>query len=210
MIQRNPRKEQWEQMTRRAIAEAVVHILAREGIERLTMERVAQEAGVAKGTLYSYFHDKQDLLDAAVGMTLEPMRQELAEVLDGPLSPEEKLTELIRRHLGFFDRERDTLRVLVFERQKTFRVRDKARQTRYRQFVERTARLIEQGIADGTFRPVDPMKVAGMLIDANISLVSDRLFGDDTAPLEDDVALVSNLFLRGLSPDPTPPEDTSS
>lgn len=200
MASRSVRKEQWEAMTRRAIAEAVVHILAQEGLERLTMERVAQEAGVAKGTLYCYFADKQALLEAAVGMTLEPMRQQLGEVFDGSLPPRQKLVELLRRHLAFFDAHRDTLRVLLLERQKSFRVRDRRHHSRYQNFVERTAKLIEEGVADGSFRRVDPMKVAAMLIDANISLISGRLFGEDSAPLEDDVRLIADLFVRGLAP----------
>ena len=50
--QRKRRRVQHGPLTRRDIQFAVVRKLTRSGIDALTMEKVAAEAGVAKGTLY--------------------------------------------------------------------------------------------------------------------------------------------------------------
>jgi len=61
---KHERKKILEAIIKKDILEAVVKILTHDGIQGLTMERVASEAGVAKGTLYLYFKDKQAILEA--------------------------------------------------------------------------------------------------------------------------------------------------
>lgn len=47
-------------------AEAVIRLVAREGLEGLTMRAVASEAGLSYGSLFHYFDSKDDLLMHAV------------------------------------------------------------------------------------------------------------------------------------------------
>ena len=47
-------------------AEAVIRLVAREGLEGLTMRAVATEAGLSYGSLFHYFDSKDDLLMHAV------------------------------------------------------------------------------------------------------------------------------------------------
>ncbi len=198
---------------RTAIVDAVVHVLTHEGAERLTMDRVATEAGVAKGTLYSYFQDKQDLIAAAVEAKLEPLRTELATVFESDLGPRDKLIELLRRYLTFFDREHDSLRVLLFERHKSHHPVERHKSSRYRALVDRMEHLIAQGVARGEFRPVDPAKVGAMIIDASLSVVIRRLAEGERSDVDADLALLVDVFLRGLDagdtrPPLTAPRDT--
>jgi len=60
------RKKVLEAFTRKDILDSAVGLLTRNGIQGLTMDRVAAEAGVAKGTLYVYFKNKEEILDAAL------------------------------------------------------------------------------------------------------------------------------------------------
>ena len=53
-------------VTVRAISEATIQVLLKEGGHRLTTTRVAERAGVSVGTLYQYFPNKQSLLFAAL------------------------------------------------------------------------------------------------------------------------------------------------
>jgi AcrR family transcriptional regulator len=52
--------------SREAIVRAALAVADREGLERSSMRRVAEELGVGTMTLYSYFAGKDELLDAAV------------------------------------------------------------------------------------------------------------------------------------------------
>lgn len=57
--------------TDRAILEAAIRILAEDGYRSLNIERVADESGIAKTTIYRRYQDRQDLAAAAVGALLE-------------------------------------------------------------------------------------------------------------------------------------------
>jgi AcrR family transcriptional regulator len=52
--------------SREALAAAGLELLDREGLDALTMRRLATAAGVGTMTLYGYFRDKDDLLDAVI------------------------------------------------------------------------------------------------------------------------------------------------
>jgi AcrR family transcriptional regulator len=53
------------QVTYDSILQAALEVLARDGVARLTTNRVAERAGVSIGTLYQYFPDKTAILLAA-------------------------------------------------------------------------------------------------------------------------------------------------
>ena len=61
----------WQEFKRQSIQEAVIRLMCREGLKSVTMERVAQEVGIAKGTVYLHFPDKQSLLDAVKNSSLK-------------------------------------------------------------------------------------------------------------------------------------------
>lgn len=54
-------------LSRTQVVGAAVALADAEGLEALTMRRLAQDLGVATMTVYQYVHDREDLLDAMVG-----------------------------------------------------------------------------------------------------------------------------------------------
>src|SRR5467141_4035704 len=67
------RGELWQSFKRQSIQEAVIRLMCREGLDSVTMERVAKEVGIAKGTVYLHYHDKKELLDAVKESSLSPL-----------------------------------------------------------------------------------------------------------------------------------------
>lgn len=53
-------------LDRDRIADAALELVDREGVDALTMRRLASELGIGTMTLYGYFRDKEELLDLAV------------------------------------------------------------------------------------------------------------------------------------------------
>lgn len=54
------------ELSRELIADTALELVDREGLEALTMRRLASELGVGTMTLYGYFRDKDELLDHAI------------------------------------------------------------------------------------------------------------------------------------------------
>jgi AcrR family transcriptional regulator len=188
----------WESYKRQAIQDAVIRLICREGLKSVTMERVAQETGIAKGTVYLHYQDKQELLDAVKESALTPMMTSVDEVFrsDGP--PEQKLRALVSRYFAYFDEHRDLFRVLIYERE-VIRVQGSRYQSdRYRHMVQEAARVINDGIRSGAFRQVDAHNVAAMFIESMYALMNQRLRSDKPAPVEQDANLIGDLFIHGL------------
>jgi AcrR family transcriptional regulator len=58
-------------LDRESVARAALAVLDREGLEGLSMRRLAADLGVGTMTLYGYFRDKRELLDAVVDVAVE-------------------------------------------------------------------------------------------------------------------------------------------
>ena len=188
----------WQEFKRQSIQEAVIQLMCREGLRSVTMERVAQEVGIAKGTVYLHYRDKQELLDAVKDSALDPMMSKIEEVLTSDLPPNRKLEAYSLRYLGYFDEHRDLFRILLYEREVTRAQAQRYRGTRYRRLVGWVTNVIADGVEAGVFRDVSTEKAAAMFVESNYALMSQRLLSSDTAPVEEDARLISDLFLRGI------------
>jgi len=188
----------WQSFKRQSIQEAVIRLMCREGLQSVTMERVAKEVGIAKGTVYLHYHDKKELLDAVKESSLAPLTAKIDEILHGHATPERKLRAYSLRYLTYFDEKRDLFRILLYEREVTRAHGSRYRTDRYRHFVDETARVIREGIRRGEFRAVDPHSVAAMFVESNIGIVNQRLLTDRPAPVEDDATLIADVFLKGI------------
>jgi AcrR family transcriptional regulator len=188
----------WVAYKRQSIQDAVVRLICREGLASVTMERVAQEVGIAKGTVYLHYRDKQALLDEVKESALTPLMTAIEEIFRGEGAPDRKLRACSLRYLSYFDQHRDLFRILLYEREVT-RVQGSRYQTdRYRRLVQETARVIREGIRSGVFRNVESHNVAAMFIEATIALVNQRLLTEKPAPVEHDAALIADVFIHGL------------
>ena len=188
----------WESYKRQAIQEAVIRLICREGLKSVTMERVAQETGIAKGTIYLYYRDKQDLLDEVKSSSVAPMMKAVEEILRGDDPPDRRLRSFALAYLRYFDEHRDLFRVLIYERE-VVRVQGSRYQSdRYRRLLESTAQVIDQAVRDGVFRGVNPHVVAAMFVESMFSVMNQRLRSEKPAPVEEDAALLGDVFIHGL------------
>ena len=87
--------------------------MARYGMQGTTVDRVAEEAKVAKGTIYLYFQSKDELVHAAV---LEGLREMVAETVssDNPsMPPLDRIRNLIRAQYRIQASNQDFLKTLI-------------------------------------------------------------------------------------------------
>jgi len=192
------RKKVLEALTRRGILDAAIGLLMQDGIQGLTMDRVAAEAGVAKGTLYVYFKNKEEILDASVETSFDPLIGALSVLLNGNQAPDRKRAEFSLCHLRFFDEHRDLIRVIFYDRERTHSEKNHYTDERYRTMVRQVARVLDEGIGQGLFVSLDSMKVAAMFIEANMGMVMQRIHDGISGDVERDALQVTTLFMDGL------------
>ncbi len=89
------------------ILQAATRVLAAGGFEALTMDLVAKEARVAKGTLFLYYRHKEDLVLAVFSAMAETLGKTLAALSASGLPPEKLLQRIVYALLEHFDKKRD-------------------------------------------------------------------------------------------------------
>lgn len=84
-------REQNKINKRKGILEAAIRLFSVKGYEQTSIEELAREAGIGKGTIYSYFETKRDIVRAFCEDQLEYTRTELAAGTDPDTSLKEQL-----------------------------------------------------------------------------------------------------------------------
>ena len=183
------------------ILEAAVRLWLRGGFDATSVEAIAREAGLGKGTVYLYFPTKDAILDEAVRRySLLSAVGELTSLFEGA-SPEEAIPRMVSG-LWATLRERSPIIGLVL-REVPLRP-DNAR-TFIEKVVLPTNRLLadylDSGVASGALRPLNTFVAARALVGMLVMflLTQEVLGGRALSPLSDDAitATVSDLFLHG-------------
>ncbi|MCX4247096.1 TetR/AcrR family transcriptional regulator [Paraliomyxa miuraensis] len=75
------------------ILRVATELFSRQGYRKTSMDEVAAGAGVAKGTLYTYFSNKNELLISAIALEKRERMGTMAEILDPTRPAEERLRQ---------------------------------------------------------------------------------------------------------------------
>jgi AcrR family transcriptional regulator len=193
------RKRLFNQITRKAIQEAVVNLVTQTGTRRVTMDQVAAEAGMSKGCLYIHFRSKKELLESVKTASFKPLGDQLQEILDGSLTPKQKIESIVHRLFSYFDENRGLFRLLLEEREIAQSPAIRQKSSRYRNFVERIANVLEDGITTGLFRRMDSRKVASIFIEAMLAMTARRLMEENPGSLDEDARLLIQVLFEGIA-----------
>ncbi|MFH1156766.1 MAG: TetR/AcrR family transcriptional regulator [Pseudomonadota bacterium] len=130
---------------------AAGEVFARLGFFKSTISQIAAEAGVADGTIYLYFKNKDDILYQFISVKTELVFEKMRKAVEGPEDAETKLRRLIRCHLTEFQNDRNT--AVIFQSEVRYR-RDIEPQIKdiSKMYLDLLTEIIEQGQIEGTIR----------------------------------------------------------
>jgi len=145
------------------IREAAIRVFARKGFHATRAEEIAEEAGIAVGTIYNYFQSKAQILLSIFEREFDVEIALYESLAKSGLSVPERIREILHAHFTRLTTHRDLGKVLVRER---FNWSDEiggdlARM--YRKMLGRIEALIQEGIDQGWLRPCNTRIVASAL-----------------------------------------------
>jgi TetR/AcrR family fatty acid metabolism transcriptional regulator len=134
-----------------AILESAGSIFARLGFYKSTISQIAAEAGVADGTIYLYFKNKDDILYQFLQFKSTTFFEKMRRSIDESETAELKLRSLIKCHLQEF--QNDINMAVIFQSEVRYR-RDIALHVKdvSKMYLEFLSEIIEQGQMEGTLR----------------------------------------------------------
>lgn len=134
------------------ILEAAVKVFARQGFHQSTVAQIAKEAGVADGTIYLYFKNKDDILVHFFGFKAKQVFDRFhAEVARGADSVE-KLRNLVRVHLSEFQRDPDMAIVYHVETHQISRLAEDQIRAMGKMYHDIISDIVEEGQQEGLLR----------------------------------------------------------
>lgn len=141
-------------MVRESVYRAVLEVFSDCGPERLTMQKVASAAGIATGTLYNYFKDKDELMVYAAQRLFEQNHRLMSDIAAERRGGKAKLMQLIRSEFRLFHENIAYFRFLD-QAQVFYKIDLAIKREHVERITEVIGRVIEQGIAEGAFKNVD-------------------------------------------------------
>jgi TetR/AcrR family fatty acid metabolism transcriptional regulator len=134
------------------ILEAAVKVFARQGFYQSTIAQIAKEAGVADGTIYLYFKNKDDILVQFFSYRTKQVFESFREEVDRAKTSSDKLRNLVQRHLAEFQRDRDGAVVYQVETHQSSRLAEEQIREMSQMYRDLISEIIEQGQQEGTIR----------------------------------------------------------
>jgi len=183
---------------RSRILQAAVKVFARRGYFASRVADVARRAGVADGTIYLYFRNKEDILvslfDEVMSAHLEGKRRELEPDAPAPL----RLRSIAERHLGLLGRNRDLAVVFQVELRQSTKFMERFTASWLQDYFALIAEVIEQGQREGSLRADLPVKIATKAFFGVLDeMVTSWILSGKQYDLQALAGPVVDLFLRG-------------
>lgn len=195
------KKEVVQEFRTAEILEAARHVFARSGYNETTIDSIAEEAGVAKGTVYLYFPSKQDLFRAALrsGLT-ELCERSLVEINSAP-TVSERLRAFIGARLRYCSENRDFFRIYYTEFA-SLKVRSSAAQPEFQDLYDLQVNLLQSlldaGVQSGELRAMDTRRAAHLVFEYVRAAVAKHVLEWPDEPTESTTSLVFDLVWGGI------------
>lgn len=195
-------RERLRVAVRDSILEAAERAIVEEGVEGASLLSIARRAGVAVGTIYNYFHDRQELFRELFGTR----KAELVSAIDDGMKHvarepfDVQLVAFARIFFETYDARREFMRVVMGSEPLRLQMMcDRAGRMRsvIQELQARAERLMRVGVHEKRIREADVSLYAsiftGMLRGAVLALL------DQKAPLADAAPRVAELFCNGAT-----------
>lgn len=190
-----PLTEESQIQRKREIYQASVDLFSRKGFQETSMREIAAAVGMGKSSLYDYFRSKDEILVFVIEEEAQYLSEKAEEIAGQDLSPEERLRQIMQAHMKHLQTNRNLMARLSLEAQNLKPESLKRfQELRYR-YQNRVASIIEEGIAQGCFRPVSALPAARLLINSLLSvLYTTRPVGN----AEEMMREAMDIFLYGV------------
>ena len=181
------------------ILDAARRVFARKGFTGATVDEIAESAGLAKGTIYLYFHSKRGIFRAVLERSLAVLLDETARGLSAAATPAEKIRAFIRTRVCYAERNHDCVSIHRFGAGRPARIAGPGVPRVYLQQARALEAVLKEASLRGEIRPIRADAAAFAVHEMTSGLITHRLLGRSRATAEEDVDFLFDLVWSGLS-----------
>ena len=182
------------------ILRAAAKVFAQFGYFNAKVSDVARAAGIADGTVYLYFKNKDDLLTSifswAMGEFLNRARTELINLGDA----REKLRRFASLHFSLLEQERDIAIVFQIELRQSTKFMEEFSTTYLAEYLQMLREIIEEGQKSGNFRKgINSKLMAKLLFGMLDEMATNWVLSHGNHSLTAMAEPVLDIFFNGVS-----------
>ncbi len=189
------------QSKRDLILKTAKELFAEKGYYSTTIDEVAERAGVAKGSIYTYFKSKHDLFVKTIIEDVEEIIRRIESQVVNIESIEGKIRKGVELYLDYFESNLPFFKVLFLERRVLVKESDGEEEECFRglyhKFVNLLSGALERAIKKGEIRSLNPKVLAIGMIGGIDRILFTYLYGDnekDLSPREAVGTLLEAIF----------------
>jgi TetR/AcrR family fatty acid metabolism transcriptional regulator len=188
------------------IINAATKIFAKKGFYQAKVSEIAKEAGVADGTIYLYFENKDSILislfEEQMRRVLENMREEISKETD----PVKKIEKFALNHLKLIEQNKDVAEIIQVELRQSSKFMKEYKNEKFAEYLNLIGDIIQEGQKKGILKKniipgIAKRAIFGALDEMSRFWVlsSRRKYDIETAAKQ-----ISEYFLSGLVNDANP------
>lgn len=184
---------------RRMIVEAAEKSFSMFGYKATTMDQVAKLASVGKGTIYTFFKNKEELFAEIISSLVKEMKAEAEAVIQPELPFTENVHRALYRLLEFRSQHQLMIKLIQEEREMGTLAVSEMLQHIENEIIDYVKQKIEGAIAKGAIPEVDLEITSFLLFKMYIVLVFDWEKNHEPLSSEQIAEVMKSFLLKGLS-----------
>lgn len=181
------------------IIDAAVIAIAENGYHQAQVSKIAKQAGVADGTIYLYFKNKEDILISVFQEKMAVFVDNLQEIIKNGSSSSEKLCQMIENHIQVLSKDRHLATVTQLElRQSNKELRLKINAI-LKEYLKLLDTILIDGMLSGEFNPTMDVRLARQMVFGTIDeIMTTWVMNEYRYDIVELTPKVQQLLLNGL------------
>ncbi|WOV88660.1 TetR/AcrR family transcriptional regulator [Sporosarcina oncorhynchi] len=181
------------------IVDAAVIVIAENGYHQAQVSKIAKEAGVADGTIYLYFKNKEDILISVFREKMGIFAENVKEILEKEIPATEKLYKMIDNHFSLLYNDRHLAIVTQLElRQSNKDLRSQINEV-LKEYLTLLDSILKEGIDQGEFEKGIDIRLARQMVFGTIDeTITSWVMNDQKYDLLKLAPEVHRLILKGM------------
>lgn len=181
------------------IIDAAVIAIAENGYHQAQVSKIAKQAGIADGTIYLYFKNKEDILISVFEEKMGVFIENLQEIIKNGESSTEKLSRMIENHFTVLANDRHLATVTQLElRQSSKQLRLKINLV-LKEYLKLLDEILIEGMVSGEFNPNMDVRIARQMVFGTIDeTITTWVMNEYRYDLIATAPKVTQLLLNGI------------
>jgi TetR/AcrR family fatty acid metabolism transcriptional regulator len=191
------KEEVVEQFRCQAIRDAAMRVVARKGYDHVTVQDIADEAGIAKGTVYLYFKSREDIFEKTMSYAFGDLQARIREAIGAGGTFAGIVERIVKVQLDYFEERHEFFR-LYLAMAEPLGTRRLRKHSAYQSHIAELVKMIEAAAKKKEIHAQPAQRIAVALASVVRDIGLQRMTEKSPRPLAEDVEFVRDFICRGI------------